>query len=167
MLIVIRLIARRLPADVARERPSAAMDLHMLGQVITPMERLTALGDLADVLLRRFVFLDVPLAVVLAYELAAAVVAGVGAHGLVRVHVRDVLGAADEGALAQRALEGLGGARHVRPAVQLQVPLGGEGLVAHHARERPLAAVRLQVRAQVAAEVDLEYEWNVLAVQYT
>lgn len=113
------------------------------------MEGLPALRDVTYKLLRHFVFSHMPLAVVLADELTAAVVAGVGAHGLVRVHVRDVLRLPDEGPLAQGALVGLRRAAHVRPAVQLEVPLGGERFVADDARVGPLAAVREEVNAQV------------------
>lgn len=107
------------------------------------MERLTALRYLAHVLFGHFMFSDVSLAVVFSDELAAAVVAGVRSHRLVRVHVRDVLGVPDEGALAQRAFVRLGRAAHVRPAVQLEVPLGGEGLIADDAHVGPLPAVCL------------------------
>lgn len=155
MLIMVRFVARRFAADVTGERPRAAMDLHMFGEVVASVERLTALRDFADVFFCHLMLANVPLTVVFPDELAAAVVAGVRADRLVGVHVRDVLGLADEGALAERALEGLGGAGHVRPAVQLEVPLGGEGLVADDAQVGPLAAVREQVRAEVCSEVHL------------
>ena len=147
VLVVVGLVAGRLAADVAGEGARARVHLHVLGQVVAAVEGLAALGHLARVLLGHLVLAHVALAVVLADELAAAVVACVGPHGLVRVHVRDVLRVADEGALAQRALVGLGGARRVRPAVQLEVPLGGEGLVADDAHVGPLTAVCQQVRA--------------------
>lgn len=155
VLVVIRLVARCLPADVTSERTDPAVDLHVLGQIVAPMERLTALLDLADELLGRLVLPDVPLAVVLPDELAAAVVTCVGPHRLVRIHVRHVLRLPDERALAQMALEGFRGPVHVGPPVQLQVPLSGERLVADDAREGPLAGVRLHMRAQVRADVQL------------
>lgn len=82
------------------------------------------------VLLILHVLLDVPLAIVLANELRAAVVARVWPDALVRVKVRDVVGLADERRPALVALERLGGARCMRPPVQLEVPLGREVLVA-------------------------------------
>lgn len=156
MFIVIGFVTRRLPADVTGEGSRAAVHLHMLREVITPMERLTAFGHLTNELLRHLVFADVPLTVVLPDELAAAVVAGVGADRLVRVHVRDVLGVPNERALAEGTLEGLSGPAHVGPAMQFQVPLGRERLVADDARVGPLAAVREQVRAQVRPQVHLD-----------
>lgn len=155
VFVVVGFVAGGLAADVAGEGSRPAMYLHVLGQVVAAVEGLAALGHLAHELLAGLVLAHVPLAVVLADELAAAVVAGIGPHALVRVHVRHELGVAVEGAGAQRALVGLGRARHVRPAVQLQVPLGGERLVAHHARERPCPAVRAQVCSQVRSQVHL------------
>lgn len=156
MLVVVGLVTGCLSADVARERPRTAVHLHVLGQVVAPMEGLTALGDLAHILLGNLVFPHVPLAVVFPDELAATIVACVRLYGLVRVHVRNVLGMADKGALAERALVRFGGAAHVCPAVQLQIPLGGKRLVADDAHVRPLAAVRQHVGAQVRSQVQLE-----------
>lgn len=168
MLVVVRLIAGRLPADVTGERSRPAVHFHMFRQVVRSVERLTALLDLAHEFLSHLVFAHVSLAVVLADELAAAVVAGVGAHGLVRVHVRHELAVADEGAGARRhrAAVGLGRARHVRPAVQLQVPLGGERLVAHHAHVRPRARVCQHVRAQVGTKINLTHKYTNLRLTY-
>lgn len=156
VLVVVGLVAGRLAADGAGEGARAAVHLHVLGQVVGAVERLAALRHLAHVLLGRLVLAHVALAVVLADELAAAVVARVRPDRLVRVHVRDVLRLPDEGALAQIALERLGRPGHVRPAVQLEVPLGGEGLVADDTHEGPLAAVGLQVRPQVGSQVHLQ-----------
>lgn len=87
VLVVVGLVAGRLAADVAGEGPRAAVHLHVLGQVVAAVEGLAALGHLAHVLLGHLVLAHVSLAVVLADELAAAVVARVGPHRLVRVHV--------------------------------------------------------------------------------
>lgn len=78
-----------LPADVARERTRPTVNLHMLREVITPMERLTTVRYFADVLLGRFVLPYVSLTVVFPDKLAATVVAGVRAYRFVCVHVRD------------------------------------------------------------------------------
>lgn len=86
---MIRLMTGGLPADVARERTRPTVNLHMLREVITPMERLTTVRYFADVLLGRFVLPYVSLTVVFPDELAAAVVAGVRAYRFVCVHVRD------------------------------------------------------------------------------
>lgn len=105
------------------------------------MESFTTVRHLADVLLIVLVLLDVPLAVVLAYKLAATVVARVRTHRLVRVHVRYVVRVADEGSLAERAFERLAGSIGVRPSMKFQVPLGGEVLIADNAGVRFAAGV--------------------------
>lgn len=83
------------------------MHLHMLRQVVTPVERLPTLGDVTHKLFGHLVFPDVPLTVVLSYKLTAAVVAGVRPDGFVRVHVRYVLSMSDEGSLAEGTFVGL------------------------------------------------------------
>lgn len=113
----------------------------MLGQVITSMKGLTALRHFTHILLRHFVFTDVSLTVVFSYELAAAVVARVGAYTFVCVHMRYVFCVADESALAQGAFVRFGGSTHVRPPVEFQVPFRGKRLVAYDAEVRPFAAM--------------------------
>lgn len=152
---MIRFITRCLVTDIAGKRSSTTMYLHMLGEVVTSMERLPALGDVAHKLLGHLVFSDMPLTVVFPDELTAAVVAGVRADRLVRVHVRYVFRLSDECAFAEGAFVGFRGAAHVGPAMELEVPLGGEGLVADDAGVRPLAAVREEMHSQVGAQVHL------------
>lgn len=121
------------------------MHAHMLRQIITPVERFTAVRHLANVLLIVLMLLDVPLAVILAYELAAAVVARVRTNRLVRVHVRYVIRVADEGSFAERAFERLAGSIGMRPPVKFQIPLGGEVFIADDAGVRFAAGVRSEM----------------------
>lgn len=127
----------------------------MLGQVVAAVEGLAAVGHVAHEFLLILMLLDVTLAVVLADELAAAVVARVRPHRLVGVHVRHIVGLPDEGSLAEGALERLAGTVGVGPLVQLQVPLGGEVLVADDARVRLAARVRLHVHLNRRLEIDV------------
>lgn len=77
MFIMIRLIAGHFAANITGKRASAAMDFHMFRQIITPMERLTTLGDFTHIFFSHFVFAHVTLAVVFPYKLAAAVITSV------------------------------------------------------------------------------------------
>lgn len=117
------------------------MHAHVLRQIITPVESFTAVRHLANIFLIVLMLLDVPLAVVLTYKLAAAVVARVRTHRLVRVHVRYVVRVADKGSLAERAFERLAGSVGMRPPVKFQIPLGGEVLIADDAGVRFAAGV--------------------------
>lgn len=75
-------------------------------------------------------FAHVSLAVVLAYELGAAVIARVRFDRFVGVHVGYVVRFADKGAFALITLEGFIRPSCVYPFVQLEIPLGGEVFVA-------------------------------------
>jgi hypothetical protein len=163
MFVVIRLSARSLAADVARERPDARMHFQMFGQIVASVEALSAVGHLTHELLLGLVLPHVSLAIVLPYELASAVVARVRPDGLVGVHVRCVIRLAYEGTLAQVTFERFTRSVCVRPRVQFQIPLCGEILVAYDARVRLDAHVRLHMHlyrrfqihviAQVALDV--------------
>lgn len=87
-------------------------------------------------------FTDVSLTVIFPNELTATVVARVGPYAFMGVHMRYVFCLADESALAQGALVWFGGATHVCPTVEFEVPFCGERLVAHNAEVRSFAAVR-------------------------
>ena len=107
VFIMIGLVAGCFPAYITGKRPRTTMHFHMFGQIITPMERFTAFRHFAHILLHHFVFPDVTLTVVLPYELTAAVVARVGAHRLVGIHVGYIFCVSYECTFAQGALVGL------------------------------------------------------------
>lgn len=151
VLIMIRLSRGSLPTNMAGIRPQATMYAHMIFEIIGPMKRFPA--DLTTEHFLVLVLFDMSLAVVLSDELSPAVIASVGPDALMRVHVSDVVGLPDEGALALVALEGLGHPRRVRPLVQLQVPLGREVLIADQASVGSLAAVVTYVDFQRGLQV--------------
>lgn len=62
---------------------------------------------------------------------------------------------ADEGPLAEAALIRFGGAAHVGPSVQLEVPLRSECFATYHADVGAFAAVGAHVGLQVRPEVHL------------
>lgn len=124
MLIMIRFCTRRFATNVARVRPNARMDFHMVFQVVAAMEGAIAARDGARELLRPAVLLLMAQTIVLSNELLAAYVAYKGLQVLMGVQVGRVVGLAEKRALTLIALEWHGVARLVRPLVQLHVPFG-------------------------------------------
>lgn len=106
------------------------------------MERLTALRYFTYIFLRHFVLSDVSLTVIFSNKLTATIVTRVGTHALMSVHVCYVFCLADESAFAQGAFVWFGGATHMRPPVEFEVPLRGERLIAHDTEVWTFAAMR-------------------------
>lgn len=153
MLVVVGLGGRRLAANAALERTLVRVGPNVLLQVVRPMEGLVA--NLALVLLVHLVLSRVPQPVVLPSKLTTAVVARVRFDLLVHVNVRLKVVHPDEALLALVAL-----VRHrrpvvVRPLVDLQVPLGGQLLVADRALVRGLALMRGHVQLKTRLDVPL------------
>lgn len=151
VLVVVGLGSGRLTANVAHVRLLSGVHLFMFGQVVAARKELAA--HVAFVAARLLVLAHVANAVVFANELATADVARVRAAVVVGAHVRVVVDLVDICLDAELALEGLGAARHVRPLVQLQVPLGAKAARTLGAGERFNIVVDLHVRLQRRVQI--------------
>lgn len=131
MLVVIGLGGRCLATDDTFERPFARVAAFVFGEIVSAMEYLSAC--VTAELLGRFVFARVAQPIVFAGKLTAAMITRVRLHRLVRIHVRRVLRFANERLRAQSTFERLRGSAGMDPAVLLQIPFGGQFLVANGA----------------------------------
>jgi len=144
MLVMVGLRGGALAADGAGERSLAGVHAPVLDQIVVPMEGLVAL--VAGELLGAMMLAPMPHVVVLADELAAAVLARVRLDLLVRVDVVLEVQLAHERLWAVLALEGLGRPVCMHPRVDLEIPFGGEALAANGAIVLRLRRVRRHVR---------------------
>jgi len=117
VLVVIGLGAAGFAANVTRVRSRTRVHPQMFLEIVGAMEGLVAY--VARVRLVLLVLFDVSQAVVLANELRAAIIARVGTHVTVGIHVRRVVAVTIKGSAALITLERLGAASRVRPLVQL------------------------------------------------
>jgi len=131
MLVVVGLRCGALAADGTRERTLPGMHSPVLYQIVMPMERLIAL--VAGELLGAMMFAPVSHVIVLADELAAAVLARVRFDLFVRVDVVLEVQLSHKRLWAVFALKGLGRPVGVYPRVDLEIPFGGEALATNGA----------------------------------
>lgn len=122
MLIVIGLCRRALAADGAMEGTLSSVDAPMLDQIIMTMKRLVAL--VAGELLVAMMLPSMPHIIVFTYELAAAILTGVGLDLLMGIHVVLEVQLANERLGAVFALERFGRAIRMHPRMYLQIPFG-------------------------------------------
>lgn len=151
VFVVVRLGGRRFAAEMANMRFLAGVHLFVLGKVVAAREQLAAHAALVRAWL--LVLAHVPDAVVLAYKLATAHVARVRPTVAVGAQVRIVVRLVYVRLHADLTLVRLGRTRHVRPLVQLQIPLGAEGLRALATRVRLHTLVDLHVSLERGVQV--------------
>lgn len=137
---------------MARVRSRSRVYPQMFLQIVRPMESL--LADLARVRLVLLMFLHVPQTVILPDKLRSTIVASVRSNIPVRVHVSSVVAVSVKRRAALVALERFGAPRSVGPLMQLQIPLGAEGLGADLALVRSFSIVHSHVHRQRASQID-------------